>query len=145
MKSFFAVWFVSLILAIGLCVTGCKASEKVATKIALQYSVGKYLEKQSPVSRVAKVGEILEGIRLVEELAGSDATTVDALRAYVAQRLSELPPSDRLALGAVVDLAAEILKERVGSGALKPDQVVKVREVLSWISEAASAYAPQVE
>lgn len=143
MKKFFVgVLSVAFLGVFLLGVTACKSSEKVATKIALQYGVGKYLEKQSATSRISKALEIVEAVKLVEELAGSDATTVDALRAYVAQRLSQLPPSDRLALGAVVDLASEILKEKVGDGVLKGDQVVKVREVLSWVSEAANAYVP---
>lgn len=143
MKKFFvgilSVVFLGVFL---LGATACKSSEKVATKIALQYGVGKYLEKQSPASRITKARDILNAVMMVEQLAGSDATTVDALRAYVAQRLYELPPSDRLALGAVVDLASELLKEKVGDGVLKGDQVVKVREVLSWVSEAANAYVP---
>lgn len=121
---------------------GCKSSEKVATRIGLQYAVGKYIEKQAPESRVEKARAILDAVKVLEELAGRDSTTVDALRAYIAQRLEHLSPADRIAVGNLIDLASEALKERVGDGVLKPDDVLVVRDVLSWIDEAATAYVP---
>ncbi len=121
---------------------GCKSSEKVASKIGLQYAVGNYLEHRTPAERVEKARAILLAVESLETLAGSDSTTVDALRAYIAQRLDHLSPADRLALGNLIDLAADILKERVGDGVLKPGDVLLVRDVLSWVAEAASAYAP---
>jgi hypothetical protein len=132
--------FVALFL--GGALSACKPSEKVATRIAFQYSVGKYIEQQTPAARVEKAREILLAVETLSTLAGSDATTVDALRAYVAQRMSHMSPADRFALGAIIDLGSEILKERVGDGVLKPGDAVIVRDVLSWVSEAASAYVP---
>jgi len=130
-------------LFIGGALTGCKSSEQVASRIGLQYAVGKYIEKQSPAERVEKARKILAAVETLDQLAGSDATTVDALRAYIAQRLGDLSPADRIAVGNLIDLAAAALKERVGDGVLKPDDVLKVRDVLSWVREAAGAYIPQ--
>jgi hypothetical protein len=126
----------------GLSLQACKSSEKLATRVAIQYAVGKYIERQTPAARVEKAQRIFAAVATIEELAGSDSTTVDALRAYIAQRLDHLSPADRLAVGTIIDLASEVLKERVGDGVLDGDKLVKVREVLAWVSEAASAYAP---
>lgn len=132
--------FVAVFL--GGALVGCKQSEQVASRIGLQYAVGKYIEKQAPAERVEKARKILAAVETLDQLAGSDATTVDALRAYIAQRLGDLSPADRIAVGNLIDLASAALKERVGDGVLKPDDVLKVRDVLSWVREAAGAYVP---
>lgn len=141
--GFLSAMFVG-VFALGA-LQGCKSSEKVATRIALQYGVGKYLDKQSPESRVEKARAVVEAVRVLNELAGADVTTVDALRAYIATRISDLPPTDRRALGDVIDLATEVLKERVGSGVLNPEGVLVVRDVLSWVDEVAASYVPPAE
>lgn len=126
--------------------TGCKPQEQLAAKIAVQYAVGKYVEHQPQDARAETAARIAKTVELVSGLAENEQVTVDALRAYVAQRLGDkLSPSDKLLAGAIIDAAAVELKARVGDGVLKPDQLVKVREVLSWVAEAAAAYTPPAE
>lgn len=123
--------------------SGCKPESQLAARVAVQYAVGKYIEKVSPIDKVEKVRRIIETARLVSQLAENESVTIDSLRAYVAQRLADrLSPADRLLAGAIIDAAAIELKNRVGDGVLKPDQLVQVREVLTWVEEAATAYAP---
>ncbi len=144
-KSFFVALVGLAFLALFVCgaLTGCKPSEQLAARVAVQYSVGKYIEKQSPAERAERVAQIIATVDLVSSMAENEVVTIDGLRAYVALRLADkLSPADRLLAGAIIDAAALELKSRVGDGALKPDQLVKVREVLSWVAEAASAYAP---
>lgn len=145
-------FFVSLLglafLALFVCgaLSGCKPSEQLTARVAVQYSVGKYLERETPEVRAEKAARILATVELVSSMAENEAVTIDSLRAYVATRLADrLSPADRLLAGAIIDAAALELKARVGDGVLKPDQLVKVREVLSWVAEAAAAYAPPVE
>lgn len=144
-QRFFTALVAAGFLAVFVCgaLTGCKPQEALAAKVAVQYSVGKFIEKDSVVSRAEKVRQILATVKTVSDLAEADAVTIDSLRAYVAQRLGDkLSPADKLLAGAIIDAAAIELKARVGDGVLKPDQLVKVREVLSWVAEAAAAYAP---
>ena len=126
--------------------TGCKPQEQLAAKISVQYAVGKYIEHQPQDARAETAKRISATVEVVSELASNESTTVDALRAYVAQRLGDkLSPADKLLAGAIIDAAAVELKARVGDGVLKPDQLVKVREVLTWVAEAAAAYTPPAE
>ncbi len=145
--SFIALFFLGVFL-LGVCASlaGCNSSEQLASKIAVQYAVGKYVEHQPQDARAETAHRISVVVETVSTLSENDSTTVDALRAYVAQRLGDkLSPADRVLAGAIIDAAAVELKARVGDGVLKADQLVKVREVLSWVSEAAAAYSPPTE
>lgn len=134
--AFLAVFFAGAL-------TGCKPESQLAARVAVQYAVGKFIEKQSPLDKVEKVRRIVATAKLVSDMCANESVTIDSLRAYVAQRLADrLSPADRLLAGAIIDAAAIELKARVGEGVLKPDQLFRVREVLSWVAEAATAYAP---
>ncbi len=143
-QRFFTALVAAGFLAVFVCgaLTGCKPEQAIVSKIGLQYAVGNYLEKLSPEKRASEAREILDAVKIADEIVGRDSTTVDALRAYFAQRLADFPPSKRLALGNLIDVAASILKERVGDGVLKPSDALVVKDVLSWVGEAASAYLP---
>lgn len=147
-QRFFTTLVAAGFLAVFVCgaLTACKPQEALAARVAVQYAVGKYVEKQSPATKAETVRRIISTVELVSSMAENESVTIDSLRAYVATRLGEkLSPADRLLAGAIIDAAAVELKARVGDGVLKPDQLVKVREVLSWVAEAAAAYAPPNE
>lgn len=139
--AFVAVFFL-LVFVLGA-LTACKPSEQVASKIAVQYAVGKYVERQPQDARAETASRISATANLVAGLVENDSVTVDSLRAYVAQRLGDkLSPADKLLAGAIIDAAAVELKSRIGDGVIKPEARVQVREVLGWVTEAAAAYAP---
>lgn len=139
--AFVAVFFLA-VFVLGVCASGCKSSEKAFGKIGLQYAVGSYLESVAPDKRVSEAREILGAVVVLNDLVGHDTTTVDELKSYLQTRLANLPPSKRLALGNLVNLGGDVLKERVGEGVVKGDAVLVVKDVLSWVEEAANAYVP---
>lgn len=139
--TFIAVFFLA-VFVLGV-LAGCKPSEQLASKIAVQYAVGKYVEHQPQDARAETAKRISDTARLVGQLVENDSVTIDSLRAYVAQRLGDkLSPADKLLAGSIIDAAAIELKARVGDGVIKPEARVQVREVLGWVTEAAAAYAP---
>jgi hypothetical protein len=140
----FALVF-AIMLAGAVFSSGCKSSETVAARVAVSYATAKLIEKQTGVEeRAAQAREILAVLDKVEELAQSDSTSIDALRAYVAQRLDHLSPADRMLAGVLIDVAYEALKEKVGTGVIDPEKLVKIREVLAWVREGAIGYVPTV-
>lgn len=142
--SFIALFFLGVfLLGVFASMAGCKPSEQLASKIAVQYAVGKYVERQPQELRAETAARISATADVVGKLVENDSVTIDSLRAYVAQRLGDrLSPADKLLAGAIIDAAAVELKARVGDGVIKPEQRIQVREVLSWVTEAAAAYAP---
>jgi predicted RecB family endonuclease len=144
MKSFLGyVAVIGIMFAGAFNVTGCKGSEQVAARVAVSYATAKLIEKSEPgEARAQKAAEILAVADKVDELASGESMTVDALRAYVASRLSHLSPADRMLAGVLIDEAARALREKIGDGVIDPERLVKVREVLSWVREGAISYVP---
>lgn len=141
--------FVSYVAVLGIMfagamsVTGCKDSERIAARVAVSYATGKYIERSEPgEARARTAGRVLAVVDTVEKMSTDETVTVDALRAYVAQRLTHLSPADRMLAGVLIDEAARALKEKIGDGVIKPDALVKVHEVLSWVREGAISYVP---
>lgn len=128
--------------------TGCKTTptqtQQLTASIAVKYATAKFIEKAGDsAAQTARAGRIVAVLDQIEGLASGDAqTTVDALRAFVAQRLPvDLSPADRVLAGALIDVAAAELKARVGEGTLAGDSLLVVREVFQWVREGAAPYS----
>jgi len=135
----------SLVLALGAIfgLAGCKtAPGTVTASIAVKYATAKYIEKAGDANaQAARAARVIVVLDQVDQLAAGDSVVVSALRAYVASRLpADLPPSDRVLAGALIDAAAAELEARIGEGVLSGDSALKVREVLKWVREGAAPY-----
>ena len=136
-----AACFLAVFLA-GVLTAGCKSGNTVAARLAVSYATAKYIEKAGPSGVVERVQRIRAMLDTLEKLSSGEMVTIDALKAYVAQRLDHLSPADRVLAGALIDAAVAELEARVGSGVLDPEKLVKVREVLAWVREGTNVFAP---
>lgn len=137
-----------LVCIAGIVLAGCKTTptqtQTIAASIAVKYATAKYIEKAGePALQKARAARVVAVVDQIEGLASGDVqVTVDALVAYVAQRLPvDLSPADRVLAGALIDAAAAELKARIGEGTLPKDGLLQVRSVLQWVREGAAPYA----
>lgn len=151
MKTFLQRFFTALIASAFILVfifgaMGCKTSETTVARLAVSYATAKYIEKAGPSGTLERVRQIRATLDELEKVATGEAVTIDALKVYLSQRLQNLSPADRALATTLVDIAVSELSARVGTGVLKPDQLVKVREVISWVRDGTNTFAlPEVE
>ena len=109
--------------------------------VAVQFATLKYIESagnaQAQAERAVKVRAVVDEV----EVRLSDAVTAAALRALVESRLpANLPPSDRLLAGALIDAVVAELEGKFDDGVLDPNQVIALRSVLNNVREATSYF-----
>jgi beta-lactamase class A len=106
-------------------------------KIAVQYGVLRYLGDR-PIDRREQSAERIRNIVTeVVALAGNESASIGFLKAELLQRLpADLEPEERLAIASLIDIVMAMLQEKVGQGLLKPDQILAVQTVGTWVIEA---------
>lgn len=143
----FGCAIIAALVCVVMTLAGCKsapAQQTLAASIAVKYATAKYIEKAgSPAQQEARATRVVAVLDQIEGLASGDVqVTVDALVAYVSQRLpADLSPADRVLAGALIEAAAAELKARIGEGALAKDALLQVRAVLKWVREGAAPYS----
>ena len=147
MKSFYlqcvAVFLSSVAIATGVVyLSGCNSQQSIAAHLAVSYATAKYIE-QGGADSAGRAARVLAVADAVQKAASGESVTVDALRLLVIEHLPPtLSPADKVLAGALIDAAVAELQARIGAGVLKPDSVLKVREVLGWVREGASQFVP---
>lgn len=124
----------------------CKSDQTIAAHLAVSYATAKYIEKDGPTNYVQRATRVRAVVDLVASAAAGESVTVDQLKAYVVSKLPpDLSPADKLLATQLISIASEELQLRVGAGVIPPDKLVKVKQVLEWVTEATLAYAPGPE
>lgn len=139
-----AAFFALVMLATAGCKTAPTDQQRLTASIAVKYATAKYIEKAGPVAaQAARAARVIAVVDQISGLASGDTTvTVDALVAYVSQRLPvDLSPADRLLAGTLIDAAATELRARIGEGALTNLTLLEVKAVLQWVRDGATPYA----
>lgn len=129
----------ALVVMFTLMMGGCESLANLqgnsSAKLAVQYAVLKYTNGEA--ERAASVKEAVDSaIFLLED---DVSATVAALKAAVVASIdfSSLEAADQFLARGVIDAVALELAERVGDGELSGDKLLQVREVLTWVSDAA--------
>jgi len=134
----------SAILLLALCLGACawmKDNPQTA-KLIIQVATMKVIEGGGDkVTRAQRVSVIVGDAK---SLLGGEQLSLPALRQAITFRLAneDLTPSDQLLADALVDAVDAELQKRIGEGLLNPEQVIQVKDVLDWITEAAQVYIP---
>ncbi len=87
--------------------------------------------------------ELLSQIEDAEKyLDGETSATIGTMTAVLRNRLakSDKPIGVKIVLGEIITRYEQRLEERIGAGALNPDQKLQVKTVLGWIRSAAQMY-----
>jgi len=140
MRKLLAVCLLSAGFALGA--VACKSDSTIAAHLAVSYATAKYIEKGG-AGAPARAQRVIDVADAIEAAATGESVTIAALKALVLAKLpGSLSPADRVLANALIDAVLAELEARIGDGVLKPDQLVKVREVLKWVREGASQFVP---
>jgi len=110
-------------------------------KLAVQYATMKYIESagddQAQAARAARVRVVVDQV----EVRLTDSASIGALRALVESKLpADLPASDRLLAGALLDAVVAELEGKVDDGLLGPDELLAVQRVLGFVRDATAYF-----
>lgn len=114
-----------------------------AAQLIVKVAAMKYIEQANPSERGARATRIVEVVKAVGSVANGEPITLQRLAQLATEQLpADLAPSDRMLAMALISVAQNELQARIGVGSLESDTLLKLTEVLAWISDAATLYAP---
>jgi hypothetical protein len=120
------------------------AAGEIVVRMAVRRGVSDYIAQHGPtkaVDRAARVKAVLDD--LVAAANGEQSVTLAALKSVALNAISaELTPLEQQDARDVIELVALAIQGYIGQGTLNPEALVKVRDVLAWISQAAATFAP---
>lgn len=132
------------LLAFLLVLAGCQgagqpstAERALAAQLVVRQATLRYIEAaDDPADRAAAVHGAIDRVLAY---ADADETTLAALEASARALVpwDELSLADRDLLDVLISAISARLAERIGDGALDPDDRVAVVEVLQWVQAAA--------
>ncbi len=118
-------------------------TKAVAAQLIVKVAAMKYIEQAGPEFRAGRAARVIQVASTVADTARGGELELQSLVALAAAQLPEnLEPSDRMLAMALISVAEAELKARTGVGGLQSDTLLKLAEVLDWISDAATLYAP---
>lgn len=139
--------FLSAALALSL--AGCGSTNglvernSTAAQLIVKVAAMKYIEQAPAEARGARAARVVSVADLVVDATKGEPITLQRLAQLAAEQLpADLEPSDRMLAMALISVAQTELQNRIGVGSLESDTLLKLSEVLAWISDAARLYAP---
>jgi hypothetical protein len=115
-----------------------------AAQLIVKVAAMKYVEQALPHERAERAARVVSITAELIDVAKGEPITLQRLAAIASERLpATLEPSDRLLAMALISVAQTELQNRIGVGSLESDTLLKLSEVLAWISDAATLYAPR--
>lgn len=132
-------------LALSACASTNATLERhgAAAQLIVKVAAMKYIEQAGVSDRGARAVHIIQVVKAVGDVAGGEPITLQRLAQIATEQLpANLSPSDRMLAMALISVAQNELQARIGVGSLESDTLLKLNEVLAWISDAASLYAP---
>jgi hypothetical protein len=120
------------------------AAGEIVLRAAIRHGVQDYIGKHGATQvadRAARVKALLDDVVLA--LDGDPEVTLGKLKELAYSKIpAELSPMDQMDARDVIDLVAVAIGGYIGQGTLNPDAIVKLRDALQWISQAAGLFAP---
>jgi hypothetical protein len=117
---------------------------KIVVRMAIRRGVSDYIASHGPSStlaRAVRIKAVLDDVVLA--INGDPSTPLAALKAVAYSKISpELTPLEQQEARDVIDLVATVIDGYIGQGTLNGDAIVKVKDALDWIAQAAALYSP---
>ena len=132
------LWILMCSFALAGCASMGEFAENPLARTTVQYAVYKYTGGDP--DRAARVQDAIDEVLLV--LDGDQDVTIAILKGVLQPYVDRIDdPADQFLAIGVIDFVALELAERVGDGEIREDQLLSVREVLSWARGAAFSTA----
>lgn len=136
--------FAALFLAGCGSTAGVVERNSTAAQLIVKVAAMKYIEQASLSDRGARAARVVSLTSSLIDVAKGEPITLQRLAQIAAEQLpANLEASDRMLAMALISVAQTELQERIGVGSLESDTLLKLSEVLTWISDAAALYAPR--
>lgn len=125
--------------------TGCATLDKhsAVVNLAVSQVTLRYIEQTVPDLRRARAERVLGVVAKVKAATvGDKPVTIAELADFALSFLpANLEASDRALAISLIQIAAQELSNKVGTGELPPDAKLRVSELLAAVESAASYYA----
>lgn len=134
--NMFSKMAVVVCVAAGLVASGCASfqTNSAGAKLAVQYATLKVI-KRDPAKAARVTNIVTEADLILTDRTATVALAEAAVRKAI--KWEDLSAEDTLLANALINAVKFELEARVGTGGLSADQVLQVRAVLAWITEAA--------
>jgi hypothetical protein len=120
------------------------AAGEIVLRAAIRHGVEDYIGKHGSsqvADRAARVKALLDDVVLA--IDGDPEVTLGKLKELAYAKIpAELSPMDQMDARDVIDLVAVSIGAYIGQGTLNPEAIVRLRDALQWISQAAGLFAP---
>lgn len=139
--------YIAAVLAVFL--SGCSAVGSILEKangglagLAITQATARYIEREkTPEDRAARAQRVKAVAAEVRSVASGEIVTVDGLVALVQSKLpADMEISDRLLAGELINVVAEVLKDKIGGDVIDPADLPNLDALLRRIEFAASYY-----
>ena len=124
-------------------VTGCTIFQNVdQAKLVTQVAVLKVIEAQGPAHYQERAANVARIATEAKTWLDTNGVTLAFLRAAVEARVAKmnLALSDQVLVGVLLDATIAELQKNVGDGAIDPQKLYYVNQVLDWTIQAAHMY-----
>lgn len=124
-------------------VTGCTIFQNVdQAKLVTQVAVLKVIEAQGPAHYQERAANVARIATEAKTWLDTNGVTLAFLRAAVEARVAKmnLALSDQVLVGVLLDATIAELQKKVGDGAIDPQKLYYVNQVLDWTIQAAHMY-----
>lgn len=120
------------------------AAGEIVLRAAIRHGVADYIASHGAsktLERAARVKAVLDEVLLV--VNGDADVTLAALKEHaLAAVSSELTPLEQQDAKDVINLVGAAIEGYIGQGSLNPAALVKLRDALTLIADAAATFAP---
>jgi hypothetical protein len=120
------------------------AAGEIVLRAAIRHAVADYISSHgvgAAVDRAARAVAVLDDVLAV--VNGDQEVTLESLRAtFLASISSELTPLEQADAKDVLELVGRYIHANIGEGKLNGAAIVKVRDVLDLVRQAAALAAP---
>lgn len=149
MKKFYVQFTASFVATVAIAsaiagFSGCKALEEnpQTSQLVVSYATMKYIEAAPSFDQAPRAARVRAVADALATIAKDDAVTIPMLVSYAVSRIPDtVAASDRVLATMLIQLVAQELQKKVGSDT--SHVLVRVTEVMKWVSDACNFYAPR--
>lgn len=120
------------------------AAGEIVLRAAIRHGVADYISSHGPshtFDRAARVKAVLDEVLLVVN-GDTDVTLATLKERALAAVSDELTPLEQQDAKDVINLVGSAIAGYIGEGSLNPGALIKLRDALNLIAQAAATFAP---
>ncbi len=135
MKRSVALFLPCLLVILTACQT--LRDNQILAQAGVQYATAKLVRAAGDPSAQSARGARIRAISSeLRKVVGTESVSVPALQAAVQRYIpASLKPEDRVLVNLLIAAVVQELEHRIGDQLMRPDQLLVVTQVLTWVDE----------